>query len=264
MKKMPPDFELTFLGTGTSVGVPMIACDCEVCRSTDPRDRRDRCSIYLSTPEASWVVDTGADFRHQCLRENIRHLDAALFTHEHTDHIMGFDDLRRFTFGEDALMPIHATAPTLAALQKAFGFAFDGTNRYPGYFKPDPRPIDGPFWIGETQVTPLPVLHGKVDTIGFLFTRAGRKRLAYISDVKIIPDETMALMQGVETLVVDCLRHRPIHTHFIVEESLAAAAASRAGRTYFTHLCHELGHAEFEATLPPEIWVAYDGLRLAI
>lgn len=261
---MNPDLELTFLGTGTSVGVPMIGCDCEVCHSADPRDHRDRSSIFLRTPEAAWVVDTGPDFRHQCLREKIRHLDAVLITHAHTDHIMGFDDLRRFTFGEEVTMPVHATAATLAALQQAFAFAFDGTNRYLGYFKPDPRPISGPFWIGETEVFPLPVLHGKVDTVGFLFSRAGRKRLAYIPDVKIIPESTMALLQGVETLVVDCLRHRPIHTHFIVEESLAAAAAVGATRTYFTHLCHELGHAAFEATLPPGIQVAYDGLRVNI
>jgi phosphoribosyl 1,2-cyclic phosphate phosphodiesterase len=261
---MRRDFELTFLGTGTSIGVPMIGCECEVCSSQDPRDRRDRSSIFLRTPEAAWIVDTGPDLRHQCLREKIHHLDAVLITHAHTDHIMGFDDLRPFTFGEDASLPVHGTPPTLAAVQQAFAFAFDGTNRYPAYFKPDPRPISGPFLIGETEITPLPVVHAKVDTIGYLFSRAGRKRLAYIPDVKVIPDTTMALLQGVETLVVDCLRHRPIHTHFVVEEALAAAAASGAGRTYFTHLCHELGHATFEATLPPEIRVAYDGLRLAV
>jgi phosphoribosyl 1,2-cyclic phosphate phosphodiesterase len=261
---MTPDFQLTFLGTGTSVGVPMIGCDCAVCTSPDPRDTRDRSAVYLQTPEANWVVDTGPDFRRQCLRERIRKLDAVLISHAHTDHIMGFDDLRSFTFGEDAAMPVYATPPTLEALQTAFAFAFDGTNRYLGYFKPMPRPITGPFWVGETEVTPLPVEHAKVDTIGFLFSRGGRKRLAYISDVKIIPPATMALLEGVETLVIDCLRYRPIYTHFIVEESLAAVAAVAPQRAYFTHLSHDLGHAAFEATLPPHIRVAYDGLRLAV
>ncbi len=256
------DFQLTFLGTGTSVGVPMIGCDCAVCTSADPRDRRDRSSIYVQTPEASWVVDTGPDFRQQCLRARIQHLDAVLITHEHTDHIMGFDDLRRFTFGEEARLPVYATPPTLAALARVFAFAFDGTNLFPGYFKPDPRPITGPFTLGETLVTPLPVEHGKVDTIGFLFTRGGRKRLAYISDVKVIPPATMALLAGVETLVLDCLRHRPIHTHFIVAEALAAVAEVRPQQAYCTHLCHELGHAEFSATLPAGVQVAYDGLQL--
>lgn len=261
---MSSDLKLTFLGTGTSVGVPMIGCDCPVCQSTDPRDKRDRSAVYLQTPEACWVVDTGPDFRHQCLREKISHLDAVLISHAHTDHMMGFDDLRRFTFGEDAALPVYATTPTLDALKAAFAFAFDGTNRYLGYFKPLPRAIDGPFWIGETEVTPLPVDHAKVDTIGFLFSRHGRKRLAYISDVKFIPPSTMALLEGVETFVVDCLRHRPIHTHFIVSESLAAVETVKPQRAYFTHLCHELGHAEFEATLPPHIRVAYDGLRLEV
>lgn len=242
----------------------MIGCDCDVCHSSDPRDRRDRSSVFLRTPEASWVIDTGPDFRHQCLREKIQHLDAVLLTHAHTDHIMGFDDLRRFTFGEDAFMPVYGTQATLEAVQAAFSFAFDGTNRYLGYFKPQPIIVSGPFWLGETEVTPLPVIHAKVETVGYLFSREGRKRFAYISDVKVIPEATYELLHGVETLVVDCLRHRPIPTHFTVDEAMAAVELIQPNRTYFTHLCHELGHAEFEATLPPAIRVAFDGLKLSV
>lgn len=256
------DFEFTFLGTGTSVGIPMIGCNCAVCHSTDPRDKRDRSSLHIRTPEAQWIIDSGPDLRHQCLRENITELDAVIISHAHTDHIMGFDDLRRFTYGDDAFLPVHATEPTLNALRQAFAFAFDGSSRFAAYFKPEPRPIDGPFWIGETEVTPLRVEHARVDMLGFLFTRHGRKRLAYISDVKFIPPETMDLIRGVEIFAVDCLRHQPIHTHFTVAEALQAVEDAQPRQAYFTHLCHELGHAEFEATLPPHIRVAYDGLKI--
>ena len=138
------DFTLTFLGTGTSVGVPMIGCDCETCHSTDSRDRRCRSSIWLQTPEASWVVDTGPDFRYQCLRAGVRHLDAAVFTHGHMDHVTGFDELRRFTVPLEASMPIHATPATLAVLERMFEYAFNGENRYPGYLKPKAMPVTGP------------------------------------------------------------------------------------------------------------------------
>jgi phosphoribosyl 1,2-cyclic phosphate phosphodiesterase len=218
----------------------------------------------VQTPEQSIVVDTGPDFRHQCLRAGLRHLDAVFFTHAHTDHIMGFDDLRRFTFGEDATLPIYATEATLAALERSFAFAFDREIRYPGYFKPDPKPLHSPVMLEGTEITPLPVLHARVSTVGYLFSRGGRKLLAYISDVKQIPHETMELIRGVDTFVVDCLRHRELPTHFNVEEAMAAIRSAAPRRSYLTHLCHELGHAEFEATLPPEIRIAYDGLRITI
>jgi phosphoribosyl 1,2-cyclic phosphate phosphodiesterase len=256
------DIEVVFLGTGTSVGIPMIGCDCAVCRSPDPRDKRDRCSVFMRTPEMSWIIDTGPDLRHQCLRENIRHIDAVLITHAHTDHIMGFDDLRRFTVAEDASLAVHATPPTMEALQRAFQFAFEGNQRYMGYFKPEPRLVGGPFALGSTTVTPLPVVHSKVDTIGYLFTRSGRKRLAYISDVKEIPDGTMELLRGVDVFVVDCLRRRQMPTHFTVEESLRAIDAVAPRLAYCTHMGHELSHAELCAEFPPHIRPAHDGLRI--
>src|ERR1700704_5024338 len=144
-----PQLTLTFLGTGTSQGVPMIGCDCEVCRSSDPRNKRLRSSVYIETPETSFVVDTGTDFRTQALRENVRRVDAVVFTHSHTDHIMGFDDLRPFCFGEKEL-PIYASAETMRDLARAFTFAFNGENRWPGYIHPLPYTIDGPFHLGAT------------------------------------------------------------------------------------------------------------------
>jgi phosphoribosyl 1,2-cyclic phosphate phosphodiesterase len=259
----PPDLVVTFLGTGTSVGVPMIACDCAVCASTDPRDNRTRCSIYLQTPEASILVDTGPDFRQQCLRERIQAVDAVFFTHEHVDHIMGFDDLRRFTYGDHAGLPVYALASTLAALERCFTFAFQPKQNFPSYFKPSPRVIDGPVVFGETLITPLPVEHGLVDTVGFLFSRNGRPLLAYISDVKFIPETTFQLMAGVDTLVVDCVREKPLPTHFSREEALQAIARIQPRQAYLTHLCHELGHAATETLLPTGVNIAYDGLKLS-
>lgn len=260
------DFQFTFLGTGTSIGVPVIGCDCAVCRSDDPRNQRSRSSIFVETPEAKWVVDTGPDFRSQCLRENIRHLDAALFTHKHTDHIMGFDDLRRFTLGADASMPVHAPQDCLDHLAKAFDFAFNGENRYPGYFKPEPFAVEGPFSLGDgaTTVTPLPVSHGKVETIGYRFDRKGRPLLAYIPDAKNVPAETRSLLSDVEVLVLDALRPRPHPTHLCIEESIAIAAEAGARRTWLTHFSCEMDYREIEPRLPDSVGLAWDGLKICV
>ncbi|MBK8092296.1 MAG: MBL fold metallo-hydrolase [Verrucomicrobiaceae bacterium] len=253
---------LTFLGTGTSVGVPMIGCDCATCRSTDPRDQRYRSSVWIETPECSWVVDTGPDFRSQCLRAGIRRLDAALFTHPHMDHLTGFDELRRFTIPEEATMPVYATQSCLDVLERMFNYAFNGENRYRGYLKPDPRPISGPFQLGGTTVTPLPVQHGKVETIGYLFTRSGRKLCAYIPDAKTLSDEAMQAIAGVDTLILDALRHTPHLTHMNFTEALAVQAVLRPRQTWFTHFQCEIMPATEEPKLPPGIALAYDGLRL--
>jgi len=255
--------EITFLGTGTSTGIPMIGCGCEVCRSEDPRDKRDRSSIHVRTPECSWVVDTGPDFRRQCLRENITRLDAALFTHAHSDHIMGFDDLRRFTMAVDDSIPVYANAHCLQQLKTIFYFAFNGENRYPSYLKPAPHLIEGPFSLGETVVTPLPVRHGKVETIGYLFTRAG-KNLAYIPDCKQPLPEAMAALNSPDVLIIDSLRYSPHPTHMNVEESVALSRRVKAKTTWLTHFQCEISHARLEEELPPGIRPAYDGLKLEL
>lgn len=256
------DFTLTFLGTGTSVGIPMIGCDCETCRSTDPRDKRLRSSIWIRTPETAWVVDTGPDFRTQCLRAGIRHLDAAVFTHPHMDHLTGFDELRRFTIPADAFMPVHALPSCLKVLETMFDYAFNGENRYRGYLKPFPKPVHGPFHLGETTLTPLPVQHGKVECIGYLFTRHGRRLCAYIPDAKTLPQTTLDLIQGVDTLIIDALRHTEHPTHLNFTESLALHALIRPRRTFFTHLQCEIMHSREEPLLPPDVRLAYDGLEL--
>lgn len=254
--------QLTFLGTGTSVGIPMIGCDCETCRSEDPRDKRMRSSIYVETPECSWVVDTGPEFRMQCLRERVRKMDAVLISHPHMDHLTGFDDLRRFTIGEDAVMPVHAMPSCLDALNRIFYFSFTRENRYRGYLKAEARPIEGNFMLGATEVVPLPVEHGKHETIGFMFVRGGRKLCAYMSDCKAVPPATLELMQGVDTLICDALRHTPHPTHMNFAEALELSALVGSRRTYFTHIQCEILHAREEPRLPEHVRIAYDSLKL--
>jgi phosphoribosyl 1,2-cyclic phosphate phosphodiesterase len=257
------DFTFTFLGTGTSQGIPMLTCDCRVCTSLDPRDRRSRASVYVETPECAFVVDTGPDFRQQALRENIRRVDAVVFTHGHTDHMMGFDDLRVYCHGGREL-PVYGSEVTLDLLRRAFGFAFDGRNRFPGYLNPVTHEVVAPFRLGDTELVPLPVPHGRMTTFGYLFSRAGRKLLAYLSDCKAVPPQVAAHIAGVDTLVLDALRHHEHPTHMNVAEALAVAAASGARETFLTHLCHELMHEELEATLPSGVRIAYDGLKLRL
>jgi phosphoribosyl 1,2-cyclic phosphate phosphodiesterase len=258
-----PDLNLTFLGTGTSQGVPMIGCECHVCTSQDPRDFRMRASVYVETPESAWVIDTGPDFRSQCLRHGVRRLDAVVYTHAHTDHIMGFDDLRPFCpFG--STLPIYASADTMDNLRRIFTFAFDGKNRFPGYLHPEPHDVAGAFRIGDTELTPLPVPHGRTTVFGYLLVRNGERLAAYLSDCKEVPPPVIEQIRGVRHLIVDALRQKPHPTHMNIEEALAVAAQVGAGQTWFTHLCHDLRHAELEPMLPKGVAVAYDGLKLSI
>lgn len=240
----------------------MIGCDCDVCRSPDPRDKRLRSSIYLETPECAFVVDTGTDFRTQALRENIRRVDAVVFTHSHTDHIMGFDDLRRFAY-QRGYMPVYASADTMSDLARVFEFAFKALNPFPGYLKPEPHVIDGPFCLGSTSITPLPVPHGNTIVNGYLFSRHGQNLVAYLSDCSDVPDPIVGLIAGVKILIIDALRDKPHPTHLNVEQALGISGRVRAGQTYFTHIAHELPQSA-ESRLPNGTRIAYDGLKLTL
>jgi len=257
------DFSFKFLGTGTSVGVPVIGCGCGVCRSENPRDKRTRASAVITAGEYSILVDTGPDLRAQALREGLTKVDAVLYTHAHMDHVVGFDDLRAFCWHRTQPLPIHATPATLADLRRMFAWAFAPENQYPGYVKPAGVVIDGPFHYGDLRVTPLPVNHGAVDTIGFLFEYPRAKSTAYIPDVKFIPSTTLELMKGVDVLIVDALRTNPHPTHFSVSEALHVAEETAAAEVWLTHLGHENGHADLSAVLPPHVRVAWDGLVLS-
>jgi phosphoribosyl 1,2-cyclic phosphate phosphodiesterase len=239
----------------------MIGCDCEVCHSPDPRDQRLRSSIYIETPESSWVVDTGTDFRTQALQANIRHVDAVVFTHSHTDHIMGFDDLRRFAYAR-GYMPVYAAPQTMRDLKRVFQFAFKGLNSFPGYLKPEPHVVSGSFTLGSTLITPLPVPHGDSIVTGYLFSRSGQKMVAYLSDCSEVPDQIARQIMGVKALIIDALRHKPHPTHLSVDQALEVARRVQPEETYFTHICHELPQAA-ESQLPAGTHIAYDGLKLS-
>jgi phosphoribosyl 1,2-cyclic phosphate phosphodiesterase len=263
--KVAAGLEITFLGTGTSHGVPMIACDCAVCRSDDSRDKRLRTAARIRTPEIEFVIDTPPDFRTQVLRENIRRVDAVLYTHAHTDHVMGFDDLRRFCELRDREIPIYATPGVFEEFRRTFQFAFNGSSGgIRNYIRPEAHEVTGPFTLGDLTVTPTTLPHGRFETTGYVFSQAGRRLLAYFTDCNAVPEEALEAARGVELLVVDALRHRPHPTHMSVEQAAAAAEAMGARRTLFTHMCHDLGHAATEAELPDHIRLAFDGLKVTL
>jgi phosphoribosyl 1,2-cyclic phosphate phosphodiesterase len=258
------ELEITFFGTGTSQGIPMIGCHCAVCTSADPRDRRTRAAIQVRTPEMVIQVDTPPDFRTQCLREGVTRIDAVVYTHSHSDHILGFDDLRRFCEMEDKAMPIHANTRTMRDLQRVFAYAFDPQYHFRAYIRPLPVLMDGPFRLGGTEIVPVDLPHGRMTTAGLVFQRGGRKLLAYFTDCSEVPEAALAAAHGVDTIILDALRHQPHNTHMSVGQAIAAAEAAGARRAFFTHMGHALGHEETERHLPPHIRLAYDGLRLAI
>jgi phosphoribosyl 1,2-cyclic phosphate phosphodiesterase len=250
---------VTFLGTGTSTGVPTLGCHCRVCDSSDPHDRRTRPSVMLELDSRVVVIDTTPDFRQQAMRERVERLDAVLFTHDHVDHVLGLDDVRPFYFRQQVPIPIFADSRSMEGIRRIFSYIFDQKYAYGGLAKLDPHLIDGPFELWGERMIPLPVFHGNLPVLGFRI-----RDFAYITDFSAIPDSTLRLLEGVDVLVLDALRHKPHPTHSTVENSLSLVEKLKARRAFFTHIAHELLHSETNAALPPHVRLAHDGLKLEL
>lgn len=253
--------KITFLGTGTSVGIPIIGCDCRVCQSSDPRNRRLRSSLLVEAEGLHIVVDTSPDFREQALTHRIRKIDALLFTHSHADHIFGLDDVRRFNTMQDSVIPAYGNAPTIDDLRRIFNYI--RLDKVQGLFRPriEFREITGPFSIGSIAITPMPVRHGTEEILGFLFGTDGKK-LGYVPDCSAMPDSSLETLKGVDVMVLDALRLKPHKTHLAVSQSLEILGRIGAGKSFLVHMCHDLDHEETEKSLPAAVRMSYDGLTV--
>ena len=242
----------------------MIGCSCDVCTSRDPRDQRTRTSVLVSTQNKTILIDTTPDLRFQCLREGIHNVDAVLFTHPHTDHIMGFDDLRRFSELRDSELPIYATPDTMSKIKDAFRFVFDEPKPWKNYLRISAHSLNGVFTLGDLEITPIPLAHGAMTTQGFVFSRNQKRLLAYYTDCQEVNPEAITAAVGSEILVLDALRDKFHPTHLNFVGAIEAAQKIRASQTYFTHFCHDVCPAKKEASLPAGMFLAYDGLKVML
>jgi phosphoribosyl 1,2-cyclic phosphate phosphodiesterase len=250
---------LTFLGTGTSTGVPVPTCDCAVCTSDDPRDRRLRPSVRIEWEQTSVLVDTATDLRLQALRNGLDRVDAVLYTHSHADHILGLDDLRIYKWRQRKPVPVYGSRRTLDDLARTFWYVFDGKPSESAKPEIEPIVIDAPFTLGGRTVIPVPLMHGTLPILGY---RVGR--LAYLTDASEIPESSYPLLADLDVLVLNALRDRPHPTHLTLDGAIERAARIGAHRTFLTHLCHEVHHRTVSTRLPDRVELAHDGLALDI
>lgn len=252
--------KITFLGTGTSQGVPVIACDCHVCTSLDFKDQRLRSSIHIEIEDKSFIIDTGPDFRQQALRERIKKLDAIIYTHEHKDHTAGLDDVRAFNFRQKKDMPIYGRKSVLAQIKQEFSYAF-AEKKYPGVPQIETFEIENtPFSVEGVQFIPIEVLHHRLPVFGY---RVGD--FSYITDANYISEEEKAKVLGSKVLVLNALQKEDHISHYNLQEAIELAQEINADETYFIHMSHRMGrHKEISAELPEGIQLAYDGLKLEL
>lgn len=248
---------LTVLGSGTSMGVPTIGCTCRVCTSSDPRDQRTRPSIMLQYEGRCVLIDTTPDFRQQAIREQIRHIDAILYTHAHADHILGLDDVRPLSFRAEGKIPLYAHESTAAALESIFHYIFDANYKYGGIARVEMKRLNGALELFGARFEPVEILHGDSIIHGFRFGSA-----AYLTDFSEIPPHSMRQLEGLDILFLDALRHRPHPTHSTVANSLRLVDELKPKRAFFTHISHDLAHQETNQVLPEHVRLAHDGLKL--
>lgn len=253
---------LTFLGTGTSVGVPMIGCDCATCLSGDPHDRRLRTGLLIEHGDHRIVIDISQDFRQQALRCGLRRLDAVLITHAHADHIFGLDDIRPFNFRQGPV-PIYASATTWRQLRRVFYYIFEASYVGGGLPQVDPQTIAGDFQLFGIRVTPLEVRHGNGTVTGFRFSD-GQSEVAFITDCDEIPEASLKKLHGLDLLILDALRLKPHPTHLHLEKSLAYISQLKPKQALLTHMCHDIKHSEVSPQLPAGVGLAYDGMQVEL
>ena len=255
--------KITFLGTGTSIGVPVIGCACAVCHSTNPKNRRRRSSVHVEAEGLHIQIDTPPDFREQVLEYGVPRVDAVLITHAHADHVFGFDDLRRFNTIQGAVIPVYSSASTIEELRRIFAYAFRPVP--PGMYRPQVtlNAVDAPFLVGKVRVTPVPVQHGDAIMFGYRLDGDGRS-LGYVPDCVSMTSAAVAAFSGVDLMVLDALRHTPHASHAHVESSLAMLKKIGPRRSFLTHMCHDIDHDAVQAKMPPAVELAWDGLVVEV
>jgi len=249
--------KLTVLGSGTSMGVPTIGCDCAVCHSSDPHDRRTRPSIMVEYDGHVVLIDTTPDFREQAIRAQIKRVDAVLYTHTHADHILGIDDLRPLSFHRSGKIPLYARPESAQFLRSMFRYIFDADYKFGGIAKVELKPITGSIDLFGARIEPVPVIHGDTEINGYRMGSA-----AYLTDFSDIPEQSFAQLQDLDILFLDALRHKPHPTHSTVDNSLRIVERVKPQRAFFTHICHDLPHEATNATFPPHVRLSYDGMEL--
>jgi phosphoribosyl 1,2-cyclic phosphate phosphodiesterase len=253
------DMKITFLGTGTSYGVPMVGCECRVCTSDNPKNSRTRSSIFISEGEYNILIDAATELRIQCLKNNVKRLDAVLLTHSHADHVLGFDDLRHFNRKRKANIPVYGSVKTVNDVYRMFSYAFKEVSSYGSKPKVTLIPIEGNLNLSGMEIIPVDVIHGQERVTAYRFSK-----FAYVTDVSQIPQDSVEKLKGLDLLIIAALRNTPHEKHFSIEQAIKMVSTLKPKQTYFTHIAHEIDHEETDKSLPAGIKLAYDGLSINV
>ena len=249
--------EITILGSGTSMGVPTLGCNCRVCTSFDPRDRRTRPSIAIRWSGRCVLIDTGPDFRQQALREGVNHIDAVLYTHSHADHILGLDDLRPISFKSETKIPLYADDAAANVIERIFDYTFNAHSSYPTRARVEMHRLGDSVDIDGAVFRRVPLTHGEIEVAGFRFGNA-----AYLTDMSAIPENSLPLLKGLDVVILDALRKRPHPSHATLDQAIEFVRVIKPRQAFFTHMSHDLHHADTNSELPEHVQLAYDGLRI--